>query len=158
MPYATGEPTAEQISAVMEDFITLEGPLLPMLHGLQAEFGYVPQAAVELIAEALNLSKAEVHGVISFYHDFRKATAGRHVVKICRAEACQAVGGEALGEAVLAKLGLDWHGTTRNGAVTLEPVYCLGLCACAPTAMVDGKVIGRVTEDRMTRILQEAGA
>ncbi|AQQ06033.1 MULTISPECIES: formate dehydrogenase subunit gamma [Roseibium] len=158
MPYATGEPTAEQISAVMEDFITLEGPLLPMLHGLQAEFGYVPQAAVELIAEALNLSKAEVHGVISFYHDFRKAPAGRHVVKICRAEACQAVGGEALGEAVLAKLGLDWHGTTRNGAVTLEPVYCLGLCACAPAAMVDGKVIGRVTEDRMTRILQEAGA
>ncbi|QFS99108.1 formate dehydrogenase subunit gamma [Roseibium aggregatum] len=157
MPYATGEPTAEQISAVMEDFITLEGPLLPMLHGLQAEFGYVPQAAVELIAEALNLSKAEVHGVISFYHDFRKAPAGRHVVKICRAEACQAVGGEALGEAVLAKLGLDWHGTTRNGAVTLEPVYCLGLCACAPAAMVDGKVIGRVTEDRMTRILQEAG-
>ncbi|ERP93965.1 hypothetical protein Q669_03625 [Labrenzia sp. C1B10] len=149
---------AEQISAVMEDFITLEGPLLPMLHGLQAEFGYVPQAAVELIAEALNLSKAEVHGVISFYHDFRKAPAGRHVVKICRAEACQAVGGEALGEAVLAKLGLDWHGTTRNGAVTLEPVYCLGLCACAPAAMVDGKVIGRVTEDRMTRILQEAGA
>lgn len=158
MPYATGEPTAEQISAVMEDFITLEGPLLPMLHGLQAEFGYVPQAAVELIAEALNLSKAEVHGVISFYHDFRKAPAGRHVVKICRAEACQAVGGEALGEAVLAKLGLDWHGTTRNGAVTLEPVYCLGLCACAPAAMVDGKVIGRVTEDRMTRIFQEAGA
>ena len=158
MPYATGEPTAEQISAVMEDFITLEGPLLPMLHGLQAEFGYVPQAAVELIAEALNLSKAEVHGVISFYHDFRKAPAGRHVVKICRAEACQAVGGEALGEAVLAKLGLNWHGTTRNGAVTLEPVYCLGLCACAPAAMVDGKVIGRVTEDRMTRILQEAGA
>ncbi|UES39719.1 formate dehydrogenase subunit gamma [Roseibium aggregatum] len=157
MPYAMGEPTAEQISAVMEDFITLEGPLLPMLHGLQAEFGYVPQAAVELIAEALNLSKAEVHGVISFYHDFRKAPAGRHVVKICRAEACQAVGGEALGEAVLAKLGLDWHGTTRNGAVTLEPVYCLGLCACAPAAMVDGKVIGRVTEDRMTRILQEAG-
>nr|WP_228866660.1 formate dehydrogenase subunit gamma [Roseibium aggregatum] len=142
----------------MEDFITLEGPLLPMLHGLQAEFGYVPQAAVELIAEALNLSKAEVHGVISFYHDFRKAPAGRHVVKICRAEACQAVGGEALGKAVLAKLGLDWHGTTRNGAVTLEPVYCLGLCACAPAAMVDGKVIGRVTEDRMTRILQEAGA
>ncbi|MEC9468128.1 MAG: formate dehydrogenase subunit gamma [Pseudomonadota bacterium] len=158
MPYATGEPTAEQISAVMEDFITLEGPLLPMLHGLQAEFGYVPQAAVELIAEALNLSKAEVHGVISFYHDFRKAPAGRHVVKICRAEASQAVGGEALGEAVLAKLGLDWHGTTRNGAVTLQPVYCLGLCACAPAAMVDGKVIGRVTEDRMTRILQEAGA
>ncbi|WP_286202444.1 formate dehydrogenase subunit gamma [Labrenzia sp. THAF35] len=142
----------------MEDFITLEGPLLPMLHGLQAEFGYVPQAAVELIAEALNLSKAEVHGVISFYHNFRKAPAGRHVVKICRAEACQAVGGEALGEAVLAKLGLDWHGTTRNGAVSLEPVYCLGLCACAPAAMVDGKVIGRVTEDRMTRILQEAGA
>lgn len=157
MPYATGEPTAEQISAVMEDLITLEGPLLPMLHGLQAEFGYVPQAAVELIAEALNLSRAEVHGVISFYHDFRKAPAGRHVVKICRAEACQAVGGEALGEAVMAKLGLDWHGTTRNGAVTLEPVYCLGLCACAPAAMVDGKVIGRVTEDRMTRILQEAG-
>jgi formate dehydrogenase subunit gamma len=158
MPYSMGDPSAEQISAVINEFLDLEGPLLPMLHGLQAEFGHVPQAAVDLIAEALNLSKAEVHGVISFYHDFRKAPAGHHVVKICRAEACQAVGGDTLGEAVLKKLGLDWHGTTLNGAVTLEPVYCLGLCACGPAAMVDGKVIGRVTEARMTRILQEAGA
>lgn len=158
MPRPHGEPSADRISAVIADHLQLEGPLLPMLHAMQEEFGHVPQAAVDPIAAALNIGKAEVHGVISFYHDFREAPAGRHVVKICRAEACQSVGGDTLAEATLAKLGLDWHGTTKNGAVTIEPVYCLGLCACAPAAMVDGKVVGRVDEAKMATILKEAGA
>ena len=111
-----------------------------------------------VLAATLNLGRAEVHGVISFYHDFREAPAGRHVLKICRAEACQSMGANALAAATLAKLGLDWHGTTPNGAVTVEPVYCLGLCACAPAAMIDGRVVGRVDTARMARILHEAGA
>lgn len=96
--------------------------------------------------------------MVSFYHDFRKEPAGRHVLRICRAEACQSVGGAALAEATLTKLGLNWHGTTINGAVTIEPVYCLGLCACAPAAMIDDKVVGRVDDARIDKILKEAGA
>ncbi|WP_245602941.1 formate dehydrogenase subunit gamma [Leisingera methylohalidivorans] len=144
--------------AIISDHLHLEGALLPILHALQNACGRIPQEATPLIADALNISKAEVHGVISFYHDFREVPAGRHVVKICRAEACQAVGGNALAEAALARLGVEWHGTTGNGAVTLEPVYCLGLCACGPAAMVDGKVHGRVDEVRMAKLLAEAGA
>ena len=155
MPESTINVPEDQISAVIAEFRSLDGPLLPMLHAIQARFGHIPAAAVPLLAEALNLGKAEVHGVISFYHDFRDAPAGRHVIKICRAEACQAVGGEAMAERVLEKLGLDWHGTTRSGAVTVEPVYCLGLCACGPAAMVDGKLIGRADAGR---VLAEAGA
>ena len=147
-----------QIDAIIASHVRLEGPLLPLLHALQDEFGHVPTAAHAPICDALNISKAELHGVISFYHDFLDAPAGRHVVKICRAEACQAMGGAALAESVLAKLGLDWHGTTRNGAVTIEPVYCLGLCACAPAAMVDGRVLGRVDAAKLDKLLAEAGA
>ena len=117
----------------------------------------IPDAALGPICEALNISRAELHGVISFYHDFRQMPAGRHVLRICRAEACQAMGGDALAEATLAKLGLDWHGTTANGAVTVEPVYCLGLCACAPAAMVDDRVIGRLDRARMDAVLAEVG-
>jgi formate dehydrogenase subunit gamma len=136
----------------------LEGALLPILHAIQDSFGFIPQDCVQPIAEGLNIGRAEVHGVITFYHDFREAPAGRHVVKICRAEACQAQGGTALADDTLARLGLEWHGTTANGAVTIEPVYCLGLCACGPAAMVDGKVLGRVDQARMDAILAEAGA
>ncbi len=146
------------IDAIIAAHVRLEGPLLPLLHALQEAFGYVPTQAYAPICEALNISKAELHGVISFYHDFRDAPAGRHVVKICRAEACQSMGGAALAESVLAKLGLDWHGTTRNGAVTIEPVYCLGLCACAPAAMVDDRVVGRVDAAKLDKLLAEAGA
>lgn len=121
----------------------LEGPLLPILHAVQARFGHVPGEVVPVIAAALNISKAEVHGVVSFYHDFREAPAGRHVLRLCRAEACQAMGGDALADAVKARLGIGWHGTTADGAVTLEPVFCLGLCACGPAAMVDGRLVGR---------------
>ncbi|CAN0586311.1 unnamed protein product [Ectocarpus sp. 12 AP-2014] len=151
-------PSDSDLRHIISDHQNLEGPLLPILHALQEEFGHVPAAATPLIADALNISKAEVHGVISFYHDFREAPAGRHVVKICRAEACQSMGANALSEAVLKRLGIGWHGTTINGAVTIEPVYCLGMCACAPAAMVDDKVVGRVDEARMDKLLSEAGA
>ncbi|MCZ4353833.1 formate dehydrogenase subunit gamma [Roseovarius aestuarii] len=146
------------IKRIIDAHLQLEGPLLPMLHAVQAEFGLIPEAAQRLIADALNITRAELHGVISFYHDFREKPAGRHVLKICRAEACQSVGGAALADHVLEKLGLNWHGTTANGAVTVEPVYCLGLCACAPAAMVDGRVVGRVDATRMDALLAEAGA
>jgi formate dehydrogenase subunit gamma len=156
MPRDLASPTADEIGAIIARNIHLEGPLLPILHALQATFDHVPPAAVDLLAEALNIGKAEVHGVISFYHDFRDAPAGRHVLKICRAEACQAMGGEAVAAAALARLGLDWHGTTADGALTVEPVYCLGLCACAPAAMIDGRVVGRVDADRLVAFGREA--
>nr|WP_309502865.1 formate dehydrogenase subunit gamma [uncultured Roseovarius sp.] len=151
-------PHETEIKAIIADHLHLEGALLPILHAIQAAFGHVPSTALGLIADALNVTKAEVHGVISFYHDFRETPAGRHVVKICRAEACQSVGASGLAAETLAKLGVDWHETTANGAVTVEPVYCLGLCACGPAVMVDDKVVGRVDEARMNALLAEAGA
>lgn len=147
-----------EIDRIIADNLHLEGALLPILHACQDAFGYIPAKAHAPIVDALNISRAELHGVISFYHDFRNAPAGRHVLKICRAEACQSVGGGALAEATLKRLGLDWHGTTINGAVTVEPVYCLGLCACAPAVMVDDRVVGRVDAARMDALLAEAGA
>src|ERR1700719_13803 len=110
-----------------------EGPLLPILHALQEEFGYIDQAAEPLIAEALNITRAEVHGVVSFYHDFRRAPAGRHVLKLCRAEACQAAGGDPLAAHAPARLGVEVGTTAPGGSVTLEAVYCLGLCSGAPS-------------------------
>ena len=124
----------------------MEGPLLPILHAIQADFGYVPQAALPVIAKDLNLSRAEVHGVMSFYHDFRAEPAGRHVLKLCRAEACQAVGAEGVAAHACEKLGLDWHETGSDGRVTLEPVFCLGLCASGPAGMVDGKLVARLDQ------------
>jgi len=128
------------------------------LHALQEKYGCVPPGADAEIASALNITKAEVHSVVSFYHDFHEVPAGRHVVNICRAEACKAMGADTLTAGVLATLGLDWHGTNANGAVTIEAVYCLGLCASGPATIVDCKVVGRVTAARMDAILQEAGA
>jgi formate dehydrogenase subunit gamma len=151
-------PAREDLRAIIARHQHLEGPLLPILHALQDAYGHVPAAAAPLIIEALNISKAELQGVISFYHDFRENPAGRHVIRICRAEACQAVGANVLAESTLGKLGLDWHGTTANGAVTIEPVYCLGLCACGPAVMVDDRVVGRVDGARMDALLAEAGA
>lgn len=151
-------PTEERIREIIAEHIALEGPLLPIFHAIQAEWGHVPQMAIAVIAEALNIGRAEVHGTMSFYHDFRTEPAGRHVVKLCRAEACQAVGADALADLARTKLGVDWHGTTKNGTVTLEPVFCLGLCACAPAALVDGKVVGRMDEAKLDRIIAEVGA
>lgn len=147
-------PSVEEIRQIAAPLVGLEGPLLPMLHALQDTFGHVPAHAVPVLAELLNLGRAEVHGVISFYHDFRDHPAGRQVLKICRAEACQAMGGAGVAAETLARLGVDWHGTTPDGAVTVEPVYCLGLCACAPAAMIGDRVIGRVTAERLARELR----
>ncbi len=130
-----------------------QGPLLPLLHDIQASFGHIPQEAIPQIALALNLSRAEVHGVVTFYHDFHEAPEGRHVLKLCRAEACQAMGGERLAGLARDRLDLDWGGTTPDGAVTLEPIYCLGLCACGPAAMVDGELVGRLDPVRLDQII-----
>jgi formate dehydrogenase subunit gamma len=134
---------SDRIAEILDAHQGLEGPLLPILHAVQQAFGHIPEAAVPQIAKALMLSKAEVHGVVSFYHDFRDKPAGRHVLKLCRAEACQAMGADRVAGAVKAALGIDWHETTPDGRVTLEPVFCLGLCACGPAAMVDGRLVGR---------------
>ncbi|MBY5542819.1 formate dehydrogenase subunit gamma [Rhizobium leguminosarum] len=147
---------AERTRAIVADLRFLEGPLLPILHEVQQEFGYVPQEAMPVIAEELNLSRAEVHGVVTFYQDYRDHPAGRHVLKLCRAEACQSMGGDALAERVKALLGIDFHQTTLDGGVTLEPVYCLGLCACAPAAMLDGEVYGRVDDQTAAELVAEA--
>ena len=134
----------------------LEGATLVMLHALQEAFGYVPEAAIPMIAQARNLSRAEVHGVFTFYHDFRHQPAGRHVLKLCRAEACQAAGGDALAARAEAKLGVTMGHTTADERVTLEPIYCLGLCATAPSAMLDGRVVGRLDEARIDALVAEA--
>lgn len=149
---------AARTSAVISELKNLEGPLIPILHGVQEEFGYVPQEALPIIAEALNLSRAEVHGVFTFYHDFRHHPAGRHVLKLCRAEACQSMGGDAIAAQIQQKLGIGFHETTKDGAVTLEPVFCLGLCACAPAAMLDGEMIGRLDADKIDEIAEEVNA
>jgi formate dehydrogenase subunit gamma len=143
---------SDRIAEIIEAHVGLEGPLLPILHAVQAAFGYIPEAAVPQIAKALTLSKAEVHGVISFYHDFRSAPAGQHVLKLCRAEACQAMGADAVAGRIKAALGIDWHETTPDGRVTLEPVFCLGLCACGPSAMVDGRLVGRCDEGVLAEV------
>ena len=131
----------------------LDGALLPILHALQEHFGYVDSAAVPIMADELNLSRAEVHGVITFYHDFRDHAPGRHVVKICRAEACQSMGGRDSEAHAKQRLNADFHGTSADGRYTLEPVYCLGNCACAPAAMIDGKLHGRVTPKRFDQLI-----
>jgi len=133
-----------------------EGPLLPILHGFMAAFGYVPEPAVPMVAEALNLSRAEVHGVVTFYHDFRREPAGRHVVKLCRAEACQSAGCEVLAAHLEDKLGIGFGETTADGRVTLEPVYCLGLCALGPAAMIDERIVARLDAAKLDAALGEA--
>jgi len=134
----------------------LEGSTLVILHAMQETFGYVPEPAIPMIASALNLSRAEVHGVFTFYHDFRHAPAGRHVLKLCRAEACQAAGGDVLAARAEAKLGISIGNTTADNRVTLEPIFCLGLCATAPSAMLDGRVVGRLDETRLDALVAEA--
>lgn len=132
------------------------GALLPILHGVQEALGFVPPTAVAQIARALNLSRAEVHGVVSFYHDFRTAPPGRHVVRICRAEACQAMGASGVVAHAKSRLGIDFHQTTEDGEFTLEAVYCLGNCALSPAMMVDGEVHGRVTPERFDAVTAAA--
>jgi formate dehydrogenase subunit gamma len=138
---------ADKAKTRIKDFESLPGALLPILHSLQEEFGYIDEAAVPLIADALNISKAEVHGTISFYHDFRHSPAGRHTLKICRAEACQSMGCERLIQHVEGRLGVKLGQTTDDESFTVEQVFCLGLCALSPAVMLDGKPYARVTPE-----------
>jgi formate dehydrogenase subunit gamma len=135
----------DRATSIIQELQQLPGAVLPILHALQEEFGYVDEAAVPLIADAVNISKAEVHGVISFYHDFRHAPPGRHVLRICRAEACQSMGCEALVGHVENRLGVKMGETTPDRSFTVESVYCLGNCALSPSAMLDGEPYGRVS-------------
>lgn len=155
---SAGTEIEVRTTEVVEAFKDLEGPLLPILHGIQGEFGYVPPESLPVIASALNLTRAEVHGVVTFYHDYRSHPTGRHVLKLCRAEACQSVGGDAIADRLKQLLGVGFHETTKDGAVTLEPVYCLGLCACAPSAMLDGDVIGLLDQDKIDDIVEAVRA
>jgi formate dehydrogenase subunit gamma len=154
---STCEPWNEARGAeIIAEHDKLEGATLVILHAMQEAFGYVPEPAIPMIASALSLSRAEVHGVFTFYHDFRHEPAGRHVLKLCRAEACQSMGGDRLAERAKALLGIDFHETTPDGAVTLEPVYCLGLCSCSPSAMLDGEVHARLDEAELEALVAEA--
>jgi formate dehydrogenase subunit gamma len=141
-------------SEIIAAHSALEGAAMPILHALQAAFGCVPLEAEPLVAATLNLSRAEVHGIVTFYHEFRRSPPGRHVLHVCRAEACQAVGSEASGTHLRKVLGVDWHETTADGAVTLQPVFCLGLCATGPAALVDGHPVGRLTPALIDRMLE----
>src|SRR5271163_3879362 len=140
----------------IQELERLPGALLPILHALQDEFGYVDKAAIPLIAGALNLSHAEVHGVLSFYHDFRRAPAGRHVLQMCRAEACQSMGCENVILHVEDRLGVKLGETTEDSSFTVEPVFCLGNCALSPAVMLDGKLYGRVSSDVADFLIDDA--
>ena len=146
-----------RIFAAVERNRHRDGPLIEILHEVQGEFGCIPSGAVPVLARALNLSRAEVHGVVTFYHHFRSKAPGRHVLQICRAESCQAAGGRALERHAQQRLGVGFGQTTPDGRVTLEAVYCLGLCACSPAAMLDNEVHGRVTPERLDALI-DAGA
>jgi len=150
--------TVERASEIIAGRAHMEGAVLPILHEMQETFGCVPEAAVPLIAEALNLSRAEIHGTVTFYHDFRKEPPGRRVLKLCRAESCQAAGGDALASRAEEKLGVEMGGTTADARVTLEPVYCLGLCHSSPAAMLDRDVFGRLDAEKLDQLLKEAQA
>ncbi len=152
---ALAAPQREAVRRVLAQMKSRPGPLLEVLHGVQRDLGYIPAAAVPLIAEELNLSRAEVHGVISFYHHFRSSPPGRHTVQICRAESCQAMGAEGLVEHAKRRLGIEFGQTTPDGAVSLQPVYCLGQCACSPAIMIDEEVFGRVTPQRFDELIAE---
>ncbi|MDB5774741.1 MAG: respiratory-chain dehydrogenase 24 Kd subunit [Herbaspirillum sp.] len=141
------------VESLIQRHRTQPGPLLPLLHAIQDTVGYVPDEVVPAIALGLNLSRAEVHGVISYYHHFRRYPAGKHVLQICRAEACQALGSDALVAHAQAALGCDFHETSSDGNFTLEPVYCLGQCACGPNIMLDDRLHARVSDDKLNRLL-----
>ena len=148
----------EEINQIIQGLEDKPGALLPILHAIQDHLGYVPPDSVPLIARALNLSRAEVHGVISFYHYFRESPPGRQTVHICRAEACQAMGSDALEAHAKERLGIDYHENTSDGEFSLEPVYCLGNCACSPSIMIGKVVHGRVSPERFDEIIEATKA
>jgi formate dehydrogenase subunit gamma len=136
----------------------LRGALLPVLNAIHDRLGYLPSQTVERVAVGLNLSRAEVHGVITFYHDYRTTPPGRHVLKLCRAEACQSMGANDLVAHMSDRHGLELHATAPDGSITLEPVFCLGNCACAPAAMIDGRLVGRVTAATLDALVRDPEA
>ena len=154
-----GSSQTEQqtIATLVDQYRDLPGSLLPLLHAVQAEIGHVPDSAVATIAKGLNLSRAEVHGVISFYHDFKTQPVGRNRVQICRAEACQSMGSRQLESYAKQRLGIDYHQTTDDGNISLEPVYCLGNCACSPSVRVNDDVFARVDQDRFDQLIADLG-
>jgi formate dehydrogenase subunit gamma len=146
---------ARAIDEIVATLAGKPGALMPVLHAVNERFGYIPPDAVPAIARALNLSRAEVHGVVSFYHDFRTERPGRKIIRVCRAESCQAMGAVALAEHIQARLGIDFGQTSANGDFTLEPVYCLGNCACSPAIVVGDDLYGRVNQQRFDEIFSE---
>jgi formate dehydrogenase subunit gamma len=139
--------------AIVAAHVARPGAALPLLHGLQAAFGCIPEPAIPLVAEALNITRAELRGIVSFYHDFRSTPPGRRTLHLCRAEACQAMGAAALARDLLARLGIGWGETTGDGRLTVLPVYCLGLCACAPAALLDGAPLGELDGAKLLECL-----
>jgi formate dehydrogenase subunit gamma len=146
------QATVQEVTTALKD---KPGALLPILHAIQDAMGYVPAESVPAIAKALNLSRAEVHGVISFYHYFRETKPGKHTIHLCRAESCQAMGGKQLEQHVKNRLGIDFHETTTDGEFSLEPVYCLGNCACSPAMQIGNEIYGRVSADSFDTAINE---
>jgi formate dehydrogenase subunit gamma len=132
------------------------GALLPLMHAIQDDLGYIPEESYGAISKALRLSVAEVHGFVTFYHHFRTKPAGKHILQICRAESCQSMGSENIESYCKEKLGIDYHETTKDQSITLEPVYCLGNCACSPAVMIDDEVVGRVDKEKIDELIEEA--
>ncbi len=145
----------EIVRRIVADLKDRPGPLIELLHAVQAALGYVPAEAVPIVADALNLSRAEVHGVVTFYHFFRETPPGKHTVHICRAEACQSMGANGLVAHAKKRLGVDFHETTADGRFSLEPVFCLGNCALSPAAMIDDQLYGRLTPERFDQLVAE---
>jgi formate dehydrogenase subunit gamma len=143
------------VRRIVADLKGRPGPLLEILHAIQAEIGFVPEAAVAVVADGLNLTRADVHGVVTFYHFFRHSRPGTHTVSICQAESCQSMGAQALTDHAKRTLGIDFNATTPNGRFTLEPIYCLGNCACSPAVMIDGRLHGRVTPERFDALIAQ---
>jgi len=146
---------SDQLSALIARHCGMSGALLPVLHAIQDNIGFIPEMAVPLIADALNLSRAEVHGVITYYHHFRQTPPGRTVIQVCRAEACQARGADKLAQHVQTQLGCDFHATTADGSFTLESVYCLGLCACGPAITMNDQLYARVSPEKFNQLLKQ---
>lgn len=146
---------SETVLRIVTELKNRPAPLLEVLHAIQAALGYVPEGAVAVVAGELNVSRAEVHGVVTFYRYFRRTPPGKHVVSLCRAEACKSMGADNLADHAKRSLGVDFHETTDDGQFSLEPIYCLGNCACSPAAMVDERLYGRLTPERFDAMIAE---
>jgi len=156
MTMTESSSTETTVQEIISSLKHKPGALLPILHGIQDALGYIPAESVPAIAQGLNLSRAEVHGVISFYHYFRDTPPGKHTIHLCRAESCQAMGGKQLEQHVKTRLGIDFHETTADGKFSLEPVYCLGNCACSPAMQIGEEIYGRVSANSFDAVINEA--